>query len=139
MATFEIVMPKMGESIIEATITKWLKNEGDQIALDEPIVEIATDKVDSEIPSPVEGTLIKVKYKVGDVVAVGEIIAIIDLGEGSSVKQDKGLPAEKTAEIETLKQPKQRIPDQLFLQWKRKNPFRNPMPPHGFIAPWLKI
>jgi len=103
MATFEIIMPKMGESIIEATITKWLKNEGDKIALDEPIVEIATDKVDSEIPSPVEGILIKTKYKVGDVVAVGEIIAVIDLGGESSVKQEKSLPSEKTKEIENIK------------------------------------
>jgi 2-oxoglutarate dehydrogenase E2 component (dihydrolipoamide succinyltransferase) len=103
MATFEIIMPKMGESIIEATITKWLKNEGDKIELDEPIVEIATDKVDSEIPSPVEGTLIKTKYKVGDVVAVGEIIAVIDLGGESSVKQKKDPTEEKTKEKEIIK------------------------------------
>jgi 2-oxoglutarate dehydrogenase E2 component (dihydrolipoamide succinyltransferase) len=103
MATFDIIMPKMGESIIEATITKWLKNEGDKIALDEPIVEIATDKVDSEIPSPVEGILIKTKYKVGDIVAVGEIIAVIDLGGESSVKQEKSLPSEKTKETGNIK------------------------------------
>ena len=105
MATFDIIMPKMGESIIEATITKWLKNEGDKVTLDEPIVEIATDKVDSEIPSPVEGTLIKTKYKVGDVVAVGEIIAVIDLGGEPSGKQEKSLPAEKTTEVITVKSP----------------------------------
>ncbi len=60
MAIFEVVMPKLGESIIEATITKWLKHEGDTVAEDDAIVEIATDKVDSEIPSPVEGKLTKV-------------------------------------------------------------------------------
>ena len=103
MATFEIHMPKMGESIIEATITKWLKNEGDKIALDEPIVEIATDKVDSEIPSPVEGTLIQTNYKVGDVVAVGEVIAIIDLGGDSSVMREKSLTTEKATEFENIK------------------------------------
>jgi 2-oxoglutarate dehydrogenase E2 component (dihydrolipoamide succinyltransferase) len=97
MATFEIVMPKMGESIIEATITKWLKEEGDKIALDEPIVEIATDKVDSEIPSPVEGTLVKMLYKSGDVVAVGEIIAVIDLGGESAVIPEKVLTPDKTS------------------------------------------
>ena len=59
MAQFELIMPKMGESIAEATITKWLKNEGDTIKLDEAIVEIATDKVDSEVPSTGEGVLIK--------------------------------------------------------------------------------
>ncbi len=57
MARFEILMPKMGESIIEATITKWLKSKGDQVSEDDSLVEIATDKVDSEIPSPVEGIL----------------------------------------------------------------------------------
>jgi 2-oxoglutarate dehydrogenase E2 component (dihydrolipoamide succinyltransferase) len=84
MANFEIIMPKLGESIIEATITKWLKNPGDMVAEDDPIVEIATDKVDSEIPSPVEGKLIKVFFKEGDVVAVGTVIAIVSLdGEGA--------------------------------------------------------
>ncbi|MDY0287087.1 MAG: biotin/lipoyl-containing protein, partial [Bacteroidales bacterium] len=58
MAKHEIVIPKMGESIIEATITKWLKKEGDRIAEEDPLVELATDKVDSEIPSPVDGKII---------------------------------------------------------------------------------
>ncbi len=85
MAKFEIVMPKMGESIIEATITKWLKTEGDRLEEDDTIVEIATDKVDSEIPSPVEGTLASTLFKEGDVVPVGTVIALIeteDDGEG---------------------------------------------------------
>ena len=63
MAQFELIMPKMGESIAEATVTKWLKNEGDTIKLDEPVVEIATDKVDSEVPSTYEGVLIKKLWK----------------------------------------------------------------------------
>jgi 2-oxoglutarate dehydrogenase E2 component (dihydrolipoamide succinyltransferase) len=71
MAQFELIMPKMGESIAEATITKWLKNEGDTIKLDEPVVEIATDKVDSEVPSTNEGILIKKLWNEGDVVPVG--------------------------------------------------------------------
>lgn len=79
MANFEILMPKLGESIIEATITKWLKNAGDSVAEDDPIVEIATDKVDSEIPSPVEGKLIKTLFNEGDVVPVGTVIAIVAL------------------------------------------------------------
>ncbi len=62
MAKFEIIMPKLGESIIEATITRWVKNAGDHLEEDDPIVEIATDKVDSEIPSPVDGKLIEVLY-----------------------------------------------------------------------------
>lgn len=89
MAKFELVMPKLGESIIEATITKWLKQEGDTIEEDDAVLEIATDKVDSEIPSPVEGKLIKVNYSEGDVVPVGEIIAIIAMdGEEDDSKPE---------------------------------------------------
>lgn len=79
MARFEIIMPKMGESIIEATITKWLKNEGDKIGEDEAIVEIATDKVDSEIPAPLEGILTKKLYNEGDIVPVGQVIAYLSI------------------------------------------------------------
>ncbi len=78
MAQFELLMPKMGESITEATILKWLKKEGDSIALDEAVLEIATDKVDSEVPSPVAGVLTKVMFKENDVVAVGTPLAIIE-------------------------------------------------------------
>ncbi len=78
MAKFEIVMPKMGESIIEATITKWLKVVGDPVEEDDALVDIATDKVDSEIPSPVEGTMVELLYNEGDIVEVGKVIAIIE-------------------------------------------------------------
>lgn len=78
MSKFELIMPKMGESIIEATITKWLKQAGDTIEEDDPIVEIATDKVDSEIPSPVEGVLSKLLFEEGETVEIGKIIAIIN-------------------------------------------------------------
>ena len=80
MANFELVMPKLGESIIEATIVRWHKKEGEQVVEDESIADLATDKVDSEIPSPVEGIVTKLFYKEGDVVPVGKIIAIIRLG-----------------------------------------------------------
>jgi 2-oxoglutarate dehydrogenase E2 component (dihydrolipoamide succinyltransferase) len=77
MAQFELTMPKMGESVAEATIIKWTKNEGDSVKLDETVLEIATDKVDSEIPSPFEGILIKKLFNENDVVQVGAVIAII--------------------------------------------------------------
>ncbi len=77
MAEFQLVMPKMGESIAEATIIKWNKNEGETVALDETILEIATDKVDSEVPSSYAGVLIKKLFKENDVVPVGAVIAII--------------------------------------------------------------
>ena len=117
MAKFEVVMPKLGESIIEATITKWLKNPGDTVEEDDPIVEIATDKVDSEIPSAVEGKLVKVLFNEGDVVPVGEIIAIIDTepGEGTgdteeATESKPEKPAEakvNTKETDTEPQPKE--------------------------------
>ena len=77
-------MPKMGESIAEATIIRWLKNEGDRVEKDEPIVEIATDKVDSEIPSTEAGILVKQLYQDGDVVKVGEPVAMINTEGGAS-------------------------------------------------------
>jgi len=93
MAKFEIIMPKLGESIIEATITKWLKNVGDPVKEDESILEIATDKVDSEIPSPVDGILLEQLFKEGDVVAIGTVIAVIDLGGEESVAVQEPVPA----------------------------------------------
>jgi len=94
MATFEIIMPKLGESIIEATITKWLKQEGDNIAEEDAIVEIATDKVDSEIPSPVDGVIAKLHFSEGDVVPVGAVIAIVDM-DGDETLDETPEPAEK--------------------------------------------
>ena len=72
-------MPKMGESVAEATIISWLKNVGDKIKVDETVIEIATDKVDSEVPSSVEGILIEKKFKENDVVKVGEIFGLIEI------------------------------------------------------------
>ena len=87
MAQFELTMPKMGESVAEATIIKWTKNEGDSIKIDETVLEIATDKVDSEIPSPFEGTLIKKLFNENDVVQVGAVIAIISSDANASVTE----------------------------------------------------
>lgn len=86
MAQVELIMPKMGESIMEATILKWLKKEGDPIELDETILEIATDKVDSEIPSPSKGTLAKILYKENDVVPIGKVIAYIETSSTADVQ-----------------------------------------------------
>ncbi|MCB0528467.1 MAG: 2-oxo acid dehydrogenase subunit E2, partial [Saprospiraceae bacterium] len=78
MARVELVMPKMGESIMEATILSWRKKPGDQVELDEPVLDIATDKVDSEVPSPVAGVLVEVLFKENDVVPINTPIAIIE-------------------------------------------------------------
>jgi 2-oxoglutarate dehydrogenase E2 component (dihydrolipoamide succinyltransferase) len=107
MSSKSILMPKMGESIAEATITKWLKNEGDRVEKDEPLVEIATDKVDSEIPSSEEGILSKILFQEGDVVPVGEVVAHID-GDGaaeskSSAPQiDETIAVTETAKVEAI-------------------------------------
>ena len=103
MSRFEIKLPKMGESVAEATITSWLKNVGDSVELDEAIVEIATDKVDSEVPSEVEGTLIEILYDVDALVKVGETIAVIEiLGEESSTSVDKKVLSDVEEEVEEL-------------------------------------
>jgi 2-oxoglutarate dehydrogenase E2 component (dihydrolipoamide succinyltransferase) len=89
MAQFELVLPKMGESVAEATIIKWLKNPGDTIHEDETIVEIATDKVDSEVPSPVSGKLISQTVKVDDIVNVGSVIAVIETADGAEIENER--------------------------------------------------
>ena len=105
MAQLELILPKMGESVAEATITTWLKNEGDFIEAEESVVEVATDKVDSEVPSPVSGKLIKIISNVNDVAQVGEAIAIIETeGADASTSENEVVttPVEEVAaKIET--------------------------------------
>lgn len=94
MSEVELIMPKMGESVAEATIIKWLKAEGEKVEADEAVLEIATDKVDSEIPSPSEGIITKHLYQEGDVVKVGQAIAIIssDAAEPVTKEAPKSAP-----------------------------------------------
>ncbi|MEJ1240643.1 dihydrolipoamide acetyltransferase family protein [Chryseolinea sp. T2] len=92
MALVELIMPKMGESIVEATILSWLKKPGDRIELEESVLEVATDKVDTEIPSTHAGTLKEVLAKVGDIIQVGSPIAILD-ASAEEIKQAEPLPA----------------------------------------------
>lgn len=104
MAKYEITMPKMGESVIEATITKWLKEEGDAVEEDDSICELATDKVDSEIPSPVEGKLEKRLFNEGDTIEVGKVIAVMEI-EGEKGEEagesEVSAPAPKEATTES--------------------------------------
>ena len=93
MAT-EVVMPQMGESIAEGTITKWLKNVGDHVERDEPLFEISTDKVDAEIPAPAAGTLTEIKFKEGDTVEVNTVVAVLDGGQPQP-KSETSAPAEE--------------------------------------------
>jgi 2-oxoglutarate dehydrogenase E2 component (dihydrolipoamide succinyltransferase) len=101
MANFDLIMPKMGESVAEATIIKWTKKEGDKIKIDETVLEIATDKVDSEIPSPFEGTLVKCLFKEGDVVQVGAVIAVISSDASASATETPKTTAPETKNAET--------------------------------------
>ena len=79
----EVVMPQMGESIAEGTITKWLKKVGERVERDEPLFEISTDKVDAEIPSPAAGTLTEIRYNEGDTVEVNKVVAVLDGGSAA--------------------------------------------------------
>ena len=92
MSLVDLVMPKLGESIMEATILKWHKNPGDRVAQDETILDIATDKVDSEVPSTAEGTISEILFKENDVVAIGTVIARINTG-GSNAPSPTPAPA----------------------------------------------
>ena len=92
MAQFELVLPKMGESVAEATIVKWLKQPGDTIKEDEAVVEIATDKVDSEVPSPVAGVLVSQLFQHNEIAQINSVIAIIRTeGEEKDPVKDESL------------------------------------------------
>jgi len=106
MSEIKLILPKMGESVAEATLTSWLKNEGDRIQLDEAVAEIATDKVDSEIPATHEGILKKQLFKVGDIIKVGQAFAIIEIEGNSDPEHDIQEPQkteEKKANIPAAK------------------------------------
>src|ERR1700759_2486789 len=79
----DVIMPQMGESIFEGTITKWLKKPGDSVQRDEPLFEISTDKVDAEIPSPASGTLSEIKVDAGNTVQINTVVAVIGDGDGA--------------------------------------------------------
>ena len=100
MSKFELKLPQMGESVAEATLTTWLKEVGETIELDEAVFEIATDKVDSEVPSEVEGVLVEKRFEVDDVIKVGETVAVIELnGEAPSAAAPE---VQKSAEEEAV-------------------------------------
>ena len=93
MALVDIVMPKMGESIMEATVLRWHKKPGDSVKMDETLLDIATDKVDSEVPSTAEGTLSEILCNENDVIAVGAVIARIQTTAGAAIPSQPVAPA----------------------------------------------
>src|SRR5690349_11898795 len=91
----DITMPQLGETVTEGTITKWFKAVGDAVAEDEPLFEVSTDKVDSEVPSPVSGTLTEIKVQEGDTVDVGTLLAVV--GDGAAAPAPEAPAAEAPA------------------------------------------
>lgn len=105
MAVVDLVMPKMGESIMEATVLKWHKKPGDKVRMDETVLEIATDKVDSEVPSTAEGTITEILFKENDVVPVGTVIARIDTVGASAAAAPQPAPAATSAPTPSVAAP----------------------------------
>lgn len=103
MSLVDLVMPKLGESIMEATILKWHKKPGDTIKQDETVLDIATDKVDSEVPSTAEGVIEEVLFKENDVVPIGTVIAKIRVGANATVSNNQPNPSPKQEEYEEAK------------------------------------
>ena len=93
MAKIDVPMPQMGESIAEGTVSKWLKKVGDSVGRDEPLLEISTDKVDAEIPSPAAGVLTEIKVQEGTTVEVGSIVAVIDTEAAAGAAAPAAAPA----------------------------------------------
>ncbi|HLN20060.1 MAG TPA: 2-oxo acid dehydrogenase subunit E2 [Bacteroidales bacterium] len=107
MAKMNILLPAMGEGVIEATITKWLVNEGAQVKEDDPIVEVATDKVDSEIPAPASGTIVSISAKEGSVSKIGDVLAVIEDQAVKTPEQEEKVKKEVDRVRETIASVKQ--------------------------------
>ena len=105
MAQVELIMPKMGESIIEATILNWVKQVGDTVEVDDTVLEIATDKVDSEVPAPVAGTIKEIRFQPDSTVAVGEVIALIETEAGAEVEPSPAVAPPAAGAHETAPPP----------------------------------
>ena len=153
MSRFELKLPKMGESVAEATITSWLKDIGDEIQFDEAVVEIATDKVDSEVPSEKKGILIEKCFEVDDVVEVGQTIAVIETEEIDETDKDNSelnSEIDKPSEVEesskeVIKQPEvEESPKEIIKELEgsvndiiSEDEVEN-IPESGFLSPLVK-
>jgi 2-oxoglutarate dehydrogenase E2 component (dihydrolipoamide succinyltransferase) len=129
MSTFEILMPKMGESVEEATITKWFVKEGDTVEEDQVLLEIATDKVDSEIPSPVAGVVKEIKFAVDSVVPVGVSVAVIAMGGIETGKDEAKIktPDKKQTEKAAAQQDPNIIASEQVPDFKQSEKFYSPL------------
>ncbi len=138
MSKFELKLPRMGESVAEATLTSWLKEVGDTIEMDEAIFEIATDKVDSEVPSEVDGVLVEKRFHVDDVIKVGDTVAVIELNDGAEAPQAPEV--EKEEEEEALEEEMVAAAEQALST--AKDTVGNPTPDYAsserFYSPLVK-
>ncbi|WP_394907169.1 dihydrolipoamide acetyltransferase family protein [uncultured Mesonia sp.] len=130
MAKFELKLPKMGESVAEATITNWLKEVGDKIEEDEAVLEIATDKVDSEVPSEVEGTIVEKLFDVDDVVQVGQTIAIIETDADvadEAPSSPENNQSEGSSESKQVQEQINQVQDSLATDFAESDKFYSPL------------
>ncbi len=130
MAKFELKLPKMGESVAEATLTAWLKDIGDKIDADEAVLEIATDKVDSEVPSEVDGVLIQKLFEVDDLIEVGQTIAIIDTEAdtaGATAHAPEVVQVSKPSEVEQLETSIAKVQEEVNILSSKDNRFYSPL------------
>src|ERR687887_2083269 len=107
MATYELKLPKLGESVTEGTLGKWLKKPGDKIEKYELLVEVQTDKVSTEIPSPVSGTLKEVKVQEGETVPIGALLAVFDTADGEAAAQPSAAAPQPAAQTRQPAAPSQ--------------------------------
>ena len=132
MTKYNLTLPKMGESVDEATIVNWLKNIGDKIDMDEFVVEVATDKVDSEVPSDVSGILIEKCFEINDVVKVGETLCVIEI---SDAENESDLQIENIPNIELLDQNEKKGEIDSEITYTNENETDNN---HSFLSPLVK-
>ena len=132
MTKYNLTLPKMGESVDEATIVNWLKNTGDKIDMDDFVVEVATDKVDSEVPSDVSGILIEKCFEINDVVKVGETLCVIEI---SDAENESDLQIENIPNIELLDQNEKKGEIDSEITYTNENETDNN---HSFLSPLVK-
>ncbi|MGA2742180.1 MAG: 2-oxoglutarate dehydrogenase, E2 component, dihydrolipoamide succinyltransferase [Bryobacteraceae bacterium] len=135
----DVVMPQMGESIVEGTLTKWLKKAGDHVERDEPLFEISTDKVDTEIPSPAAGTLSEVLVEEGKTVGIATVVARIDEGGGAApVAAPSAAPAEAAAEPKPQQEPAPPAPPPAVEAAPPAEEVAEPAEPTGPLSPLVR-
>jgi len=120
--TVEVVMPAMGDSVSEGTVLEWHKTEGDSVSADETLVEISTDKVDAEVPAPVDGTVVKVHAAEGDTIHAGAVLAEIAPGNGAGPTEAPEAPAEAEQQVVDIVMPAmgESVSEGVVLEWAKQ-------------------